>query len=1099
MKTRYRDWFVAALLGALVLMPALHAEDKQAKQGQGLRKTEGTPIRTYLNINNISTVFKNDGIADIDVGEQNSGLVFPKGSRKTAVFQSGLLWGARVGGAIHVGGSAYRSGLQGGKILSPGIAESPDLGKNRIYRVRPDYKTADLSSEVRDEGGSQSTIRAQYERDWNEWPATDGAPYTDVNNNGRYDPATDIPGVKGADQTIWFVANDLNSGLTTQLYGTNPMGIEVQVTIWAYSQQGALGNMFFKKYLLVNKSTNTFTDMYVSQWSDPDLGNSTDDYAGCDTTLSLGYVYNANAVDATYGDLPPPAVGFDFFQGPVVSSTGSTAIFKGKRINGYRNLPMTAFYYFARGDATVTDPTQGDPAGAQQFYNFFQGRIGLNGNPFTDPNTGRTTSFALAGDPQARSGWIDGQLLPPGDRRIGLSSGPFTMAPQDTQEIVVAELAAGAIPGVDRLSAIGLLKFYDQQAQLAYDNFFDLPVPPSAPSVKVAELDGQIVLDWGSDITSMRATESSNVKGFKFQGYNVYQLPSLSSTLDQAKRIATYDIVDGISKIEDKVFDASTGVVATKVRQFGNDTGIKHVLSLRADEVRGGAPLVNGIRYYYAVTSYSYNPDPNAVPNNLENPLAILTVVPHTTSPGVRFGAVYGDTVFATKTGVGDGRTLALVVDPTRLTGANYKVVFATQADATVWNLVRTMNGRVDTVLKNQTNQTGDDTSPIVDGMMIKVFGPALDFKSMSMVSNGNGAITQKVGYDVTPAPSYNGYSADWYRDVATGDGTVLNLANGMTSKGGWFFVVAGGPNIVDYQSAVGRWTRNGAAFSKIIPNDYEIRFTARGGKAWMAFTDGALVDVPFEIWYIGSGTPNDPSDDIRMMPWINDDNGNGVFDFKLDHQASGGNNDPYSDWIYFMMPEPNAPPGEAAYNRAVTRSSDPNYAGDVEIEHLVRVVLMNWNQHQGAGGVNEMPEAGTTFRIDLTKPSKPGVDSFSFTAPAVTVNQDVAKADLNKINVFPNPYYGVNTEELNKYQRFVTFTHLPDNAKIRIFNLAGVLVRTIEHNQPGSQFERWDLSNDNGLPVASGLYIAYVDMPSLGTKVLKIAVIQERQILDRF
>ena len=1090
---------VALMLCAVFAVPSLHAEADK-KNRKAMPKTAGSPIRTYLNINNISTVLKNDGTADIDVAEQNSGLVFPKGSRKTAIFLSGLIWGGRVGGELRVGGSEYRSGLQGGKILSPGVAEDPDLPKNRIYRVRPDYKTGDLSSEVREEGLSEDMIREQYDRDWREWPAADGAPYEDNNGNGRYDPDTDIPGVKGADQTVWFVCNDLNTGLTTNMFGTNPVGIEMQVTVWAYAQQGALGNMFFKRYVIINKSTNTFEDVYVSQWADPDLGNSTDDFVGCDTTLSLGYVYNANAVDATYGDLPPPAAGFDFFQGPIVPSPGSTAIFKGKVIDGYRNLPMTAFFYFARGDATVADPTLGDPAGAAQYYNFVRGRIGLTGDPFVDPNTQRPTSFALAGDPVTRSGWIDGQILPPGDRRMGLASGPFTMAPGDTQEVVVAEICAGAIPGVDRISATSLLKFYDRQAQLAYDNFFDLPVPPPAPAISISELDREIVINWGSNQSAVQATERSNSKGFAFQGYNVYQLPSTSATIANARRIATFDVNDGIGKIEDFVFDTQTGVVAKRVQQFGNDSRIQRFISIRNDEIRGGAPLVNGMRYYFAVTAYSFNPDPNAVPNNLENPLAILTVVPRSPSPGVRYEKVYGDTIRSTKAGPGDGNVLALVVDPTRTTGAAYKVVFSSSGGETVWNLVRTMAGRIDTVLVNQTNQTGDDASPIVDGLLVKVFGPAREFKTLSMTSNGNGPIQETVGFDVTPAPFFRAYSADWYRDVALGDATVLNLPNGMTSKGGWYFIVAGGPTIVDHDPAVNRWTRDGELFSVAIPNDYEIRFTARGGKAWLAYTNNKLIDVPFELWYTGIGTKDDPSDDIRMMPWINDSNGNDVFDFKLDHQASGGNNDPYSDWIYFMMPEANAPPGEAAYQRAVVRSADPNYAGDIEIEHLARVVIMNWNMHQGTGGENEMPEAGTTFRIEFSKPSRPGADSFTFVAPPVVVDQELAKLDVKDMNVFPNPYYGVNTEELNKYQRFVTFNHLPDKATIRIFNLAGVLIKTIQHDQLGSQFERWDLANEFGLPVGSGLYIAYIDMPELGTtKILKLAIIQERQILDRF
>jgi hypothetical protein len=93
-----------------------------------------------------------------------------------------------------------------------------------------------------------------------------------------------------------------------------------------------------------------------------------------------------------------------------------------------------------------------------------------------------------------------------------------------------------------------------------------------------------------------------------------------------------------------------------------------------------------------------------------------------------------------------------------------------------------------------------------------------------------------------------------------------------------------------------------------------------------------------------------------------------------------------------------------------------------------------------------------------------------------------------------------VNSEEINKYNRFITFTHLPQEAIIRIFNLAGVQVREIRKNS-ASQFERWDLQNESGLPVGSGLYIVHIEMPGLdgATKILKVAVVQEQQILDRF
>ena len=163
------------------------------------------------------------------------------------------------------------------------------------------------------------------------------------------------------------------------------------------------------------------------------------------------------------------------------------------------------------------------------------------------------------------------------------------------------------------------------------------------------------------------------------------------------------------------------------------------------------------------------------------------------------------------------------------------------------------------------------------------------------------------------------------------------------------------------------------------------------------------------------------------------------------------------------------------------------------------RTVLVNFNGGSAPPFTQDLPEEGTIFRIISTKPNQVGSDVFTFAAPSISENADLAKEDVKEINVFPNPYYGVNSEELNKYQRFVTFNHLPAKATLRVFNLAGQLVRTIEKNS-NSQFERWDLLNNSGLPVASGLYIVYIDMPDLGTtKTVKAAIIQEQQILDRF
>ncbi|MCK7526136.1 MAG: hypothetical protein MZV64_55280 [Ignavibacteriales bacterium] len=56
------------------------------------------------------------------------------------------------------------------------------------------------------------------------------------------------------------------------------------------------------------------------------------------------------------------------------------------------------------------------------------------------------------------------------------------------------------------------------------------------------------------------------------------------------------------------------------------------------------------------------------------------------------------------------------------------------------------------------------------------------------------------------------------------------------------------------------------------MPYDFEIRFTAAGGRGdEFVHMVKDLMDVPFELWNIGIGTPDDPSDDYRMIPLLYD------------------------------------------------------------------------------------------------------------------------------------------------------------------------------------------------------------------------------------
>jgi hypothetical protein len=125
--------------------------------------------------------------------------------------------------------------------------------------------------------------------------------------------------------------------------------------------------------------------------------------------------------------------------------------------------------------------------------------------------------------------------------------------------------------------------------------------------------------------------------------------------------------------------------------------------------------------------------------------------------------------------------------------------------------------------------------------------------------------------------------------------------------------------------------------------------------------------------------------------------------------------------------------------------------------------------------------------------------DFFTFsTTPPGSFNAALAKDELQKIRAVPNPYFAHSTYELNRFNRVLKFTHLPAVCTIRIFNLAGDLVRTLDKNDATSQ-ATWNLNTENGLPVGSGVYIFQVDAPGAGTYTGKVAVFMEKERLNNF
>ncbi|MEE9118362.1 MAG: hypothetical protein V3U02_07195, partial [Calditrichia bacterium] len=144
-------------------------------------------------------------------------------------------------------------------------------------------------------------------------------------------------------------------------------------------------------------------------------------------------------------------------------------------------------------------------------------------------------------------------------------------------------------------------------------------------------------------------------------------------------------------------------------------------------------------------------------------------------------------------------------------------------------------------------------------------------------------------------------------------------------------------------------------------------------------------------------------------------------------------------------------------------------------------------------------PQPGDILQVKVTRPFRSG-DVFEFTTYPEKINKSIEKSDLDRIAVVPNPYVATAIWEPNppysgyqgRYERKISFIHLPQKATIRIYTARGHLVKRIEHNSTmddGS--ESWDLVSKDGMNIAFGIYIYHIDAPGVGEKVGKFAIIK--------
>ncbi|MBI5266850.1 MAG: hypothetical protein HY851_06415 [candidate division Zixibacteria bacterium] len=1063
--------WLTLMLAALLALPAVAAPpSKRANH----RASASIITDKYINANKILMYINNEANFAYDAAQEfgkYDGFYYPYSNvddiltganDKTCIYDAGIWMGAIDSNtndtllAVAEYSTEYVPGSYGGTPGDPAF---------RIYKL--------YSDSMQDSSDACPTCRRN--ADYLNWPISQGAPWHldtlidtlyDTLPGPVYDTTVDttidtVPSLIG-DQMAWMVFNDGDAAQHSNDAGsTLPLGVEVQQSSFAFNREDAMGNIVFIKYKIINKGGRYLRNMFVSLWADPDLGGASDDLVGCDSTLSLGFCYNATNNDSKYGSTPP-AVGFDFFQGPLyfTDSLKDTARMWDTIWPRYRNLPMSSFNKYINGT---------DPSSKVHTYNYMQG---LNRDGSVYAYKGNPVKFFNSGNPVTNEGDLDSD---PADRRYMLTTGPFTLQAGDSTEVLAAVVAGTAC---DRLTAIDALKYYDRFAQTAYELNFDLPAPPRAPAVHVAQDDELIGLSWTN------LSEADHVD-YPFEGYTVLQGSSSSGPW---KRIpnATFDLSNGIGVIYDEEFDVANCGVLNKPAKFGSDVGVQRWFTPNADYINGG-PLYNATEYFFRVEAYSY--DPTQTPKTLTG-ATIVKVVPQKHIPEKTLPLRLDNIIATTHTGISDGSVVPQIVDPDSLTGHTYKVWFYDSAGTVYWTLYDVDSGV--TVLTTQANQgaTTDLRQDFtkVDGMIVHVYGPPPGYKGGEPgdadegwnVPSGARRWTQ-AGADGLHFEGFRG-AAGWasgpdafFAGQGVGADRMRNLEFRLaaTDSVGHFVVT-------DSNVSYGYRYMRRAVDPPQQPSFGPYIINATGGYAYQIFEQ----NVPLSVWDIDANPPrrlavgfmenNVPGGTVDGRYWP-------PYNGWFDNTASTGPR----EWLF-------------VFDTAYSTTADPTMQVDfLNVAYTPFLLHATWNSRYDSTDARSHWTPGDRFIMWANHINYVN-DTFTFVAAKPTLVSS-GSAVMDKVGVAPNPYYLFASYDRGVFNRRMQFVNLPAECTVSIYTLTGDRIRVLHKNDASTSLLDWDILTENRIPLASGIYIYVVDAPGFGQKIGKMAIFTEQEQLDTY
>ncbi len=656
-----------------------------------------------------------------------------------------------------------------------------------------------------------------------------------------------------------------------------------------------------------------------------------------------------------------------------------------------------------------------------------------------------------------------------GDNIFCFSTGPMSLKKGETQRFSMA-----IIMGENRddliLNAITSVRILEADYRFAQ--------PPAKPIVKAVAEDGKVHLYWDakSEDSIDPLTQTKDFEGYKiyrsrdFNFSDVYTItdangvPFLGQALfdpNTGKR-AQFDLVNEYSGLAQREYDGR-GVKY----YLGDNTGLRHEYV--------DSTVQNGVTYYYAVVAYDHG-SPELPPTETQSviqqdPLTgklifdvnTVAVTPGPVSKGVVNAEAGLDGTPISINSDATGKITVKVLDNLAVDNKVYRISFN---DAKSYNVldstgITTYFTSKDTVLVNLPNKN-------IQPGTVELYDQSNNFIDTSryIVNYLSGQIAGKKAGDLQRGSTYKIF----YRYFPVFQSKLINNEDANPAFDGMRVFVQN--DSLNFDAENSKFIHNSdvtikdtifypaligvASLRTKISADWEIRWndtdTLADGSWKYADTVNTLIGrfaMPFQIYNI---TANAPAT------------------FVIDELVPGKRNNRRWDWGEGIVLQP-----QGATNAATSYE-----------------VILSIDK---SASVRKLPKNGDVYQIKTKKPFEAG-DTFVFQTKKAQVSDQIVRESLNDIYVVPNPYVAYSISEnpgrtLSKRgDREIQFRNLPQKCTIRIYTITGELVDTIEKDDFTS-IASWDLLSSEGMRIAYGVYIYQVEIPGVGEKIGKFAVIK--------